>query len=211
MMHTDVSFRRRAIYTGLRPFMPEEQLMEALLLWQDNFATAPRFTLQKFVAELCHDNALRSRRADILLSLVQAMNMPGASLLPDPLASRSGTHAVADEDTLLGSAAAALLEAILTLSAGDNRYQLRLDLLASLDGSRLPQDVFQRVQRWLVDNSPLDGLTGERRILRAVVNQVYVALCQRAGPVETDRVLAAAVDEACAKHPELGEQITSLL
>jgi hypothetical protein len=77
-MNNDLALRRRAIYTGLRPYLEEDALLDALMHWENHFATAPRFTLQKFVAELCKDGDLRSRRADILLSLVQALSMPGS-------------------------------------------------------------------------------------------------------------------------------------
>ena len=209
MMNRDVSFRRRAIYTGLKPYLADEQLIDAVMHWQQHFAEAPRFTLQKFVSELCREGELRARRADILLSLVQAMNMPGASLLPDPLASSAQQQN--QRPAQPGAAFAALMTALFELTPGDNRYQLRLDMLASLDPNRLPQQVFYHVQRWLADNVPIQSLNGDARILRSLVNRAYVMLCERIGPVQADRILAAAVNRACEAHPSLNDEIEALL
>lgn len=210
MMNRDITFRRRAIYTGLKPFMEDDQLMDALMYWQEHFAEAPRFTLQKFVSELCRESELRSRRADILLSLVQAMNMPGNSLLPDPLASRQ-VPAANDHPTQTGTAFAHLLESLFEATPADARYQLRLDMLSSLDARRLPESVYYQVHRWLADNAPIQGLDSDGPVLRSLINRAYVMLCERTGPVEADRILARGVDLAITAKPALKESIERLL
>lgn len=206
-MNRDLSFRRRAIYTGLKPYMEEDALMEALLFWQAQFAEAPRFTLQRFVSELCRGSELRTRRADILLSLVQAMNMPAASLLPDPLRDSTHTPAIGQH----AQAFTALLDALFSQLDDNTRYQLRLDMLAQLERLRLPQAVHHALQRWLNDKSDLPAIEADTRTLQAVVNSAYVQLCAQLGPVVTDRLLAAATDSASTRSPALRAAISALL
>jgi hypothetical protein len=99
-MSNDIALRRRAIYTGLKPYLEDDALLDALMHWENHFATAPRFTLQRFVAELCKEGELRRRRADILLSLVQALSMPATSLLPDPLQHRQQAETASSDDSM---------------------------------------------------------------------------------------------------------------
>jgi hypothetical protein len=205
-MNADISQRRRAIYTGLKPFMDDDSLIDAVMHWEEHFASAPRFTLQKFVSELCREGDLRSRRADILLSLVQAMNMPSQSLLPDPV--QSSPAAKTDRS---GDAFVALARALFDALDNDQRYQLRLDMLASLDGMNLPAHVLHAMNRWLNDNQPLENLHASVTVLRALVNRFYVLLCERLGPVNADKVLSRAVSRAQASDPAVAPNLPSLL
>jgi hypothetical protein len=208
-MSQDIALRRRAIYTGLKPYLDDDALLEALLHWESHFSTAPRFTLQRFVAELCQDAALRARRADILLSLVQALSMPSSSLLPDPLQHRAASPDNTSEDDSL--AFSALLPAFFDAMPKDTQYHMRLDLLASLDPKRLPKSVLVSLQRWLGDKDVLKPVQCDPAILRTLVNRCYVVLCQRIGPVEADRLLAKATDTAHQRHPTLKRAINQLL
>lgn len=208
-MNNDLALRRRAIYTGLRPYLEEDALLDALMHWENHFATAPRFTLQKFVAELCKDGDLRSRRADILLSLVQALSMPAGSLLPDPLQHRQVPVSVVVADD--SQAFSALMMALFELMPKDTQYHLRLDMLASLDPRKLPRSLLVALQRWLGDKDVLKPASCDPDVLRSIVNRCYVLLCERVGPVEADRLLARATDHAQQQQPTLKRAIGQLL
>lgn len=205
-MSTDLSQRRRAIYTGLKPFMDDDSVIDAVMHWEQNFANAPRFTLQKFVSELCRDGDLRTRRADILLSLVQAMNMPSQSLLPDPVQNSPEQQTADSADAFM-----VLTNALFNALDNDQRYQLRLDMLASLDGMGLPAHVLHAMNRWLNDNQALDSLHAPVPVLRSLVNRFYVLLCERLGPVAADRVLSRAVSEAQRAAPDTAARVAAML
>lgn len=207
-MSNDLNLRRRAIYTGLKPFLDDSALLDALLFWEENYAGAPRFTLQRFVSELCREGDLRPRRNDVLRSLVEAMNLPARALLPDPLQRTTRPSATATEV----AAFAALAEALLESTSGTRRFSLRLDLLASLDAQRLPPPVISSLKEWLSD--PHRALHLEQcstAVLRSVINRTYVVLCERCGPVEADRLLALAVKNVEATDPDLAGPLSRLL
>lgn len=207
-MIDDLATRRRAIYTGLKPFMEEQEVIDALMHWESHYATAPRFTLQRFVSELCREGDLRTRRADVLLSLVQAMSMPAQSLLPDPLQRNDARPRLSISET---AAFEALMGALMEASSKDQRYSLRLDLLASLDTRKMPVQFCHALQRWLGDKAPLHVAGIDTRLLRAMINRAYVILCERVGPVQADRILAAAVAHVSRDRPELAPAVEQLL
>src|SRR5690606_26021215 len=137
------------------PFLPREDLLQALSHWEANYADRPRFTLQRFVADICRDEVLRGRRSDILLSLVQAMNMPVASLLPDPLTDRQPARADGPASASTNAAFCALMEALMTIVHLQARHSLRLDLLSSLSRGHTPQVLLGAMQSWLGNDQPL--------------------------------------------------------
>src|SRR5690606_37869598 len=123
--------------------------------------------------ELCQNPELRSRRADMLLSLVQALSMPASSLLPDPLQHRSkaaaaggstGAHAAINDS----SGFVVLMTALFENMTRDVQYHLRLDMLASLDPRRLPRELLANLQRWLGDKDILRPLPADNEVLRSL-------------------------------------------
>lgn len=207
-MSDDLNLRRRAIYTGLKPFLDEGTLLDALLHWEEHYSAAPRFKLQHFVSELCREGDLRPRRNDVLRSLIEAMSLPARALLPDPLqrTARPGASSTEVE------AFATLAEALLNSTAGNQRFSLRLDLLASLDPQRLPPQALSAMKTWLSERGrPLKLERCTTAMLRGMINRLYVVLCERCGPVEADRLLALAVRDVEAARPELSTSLSRLL
>ena len=76
--------RRRAVFTGLRPYFPEHLLMQAVTCWQENYVNKPMFALNKFLFEICDAPALVEQRGDIHRSLMEALWADESTLEPDP-------------------------------------------------------------------------------------------------------------------------------
>ena len=206
----ELSEKRRAIYTGLKPFLPRDDLMAALSHWETHYADRPRFTLQRFVADICRDETLRGRRSNILLSLVQAMNMPVASLLPDPLKDRQPARAGEPMSASTRAAFGLLMEALMTRVPLQARHSFRLDLLSSLS-PHLPPALLSAMQSWLGNDQPLAVPAAPETLMQSLVNRTYVVLCERLGPVAADKVLAEAVRSVQAAHPEMDKALNGLL
>ncbi|WP_111656814.1 hypothetical protein [Isoalcanivorax indicus] len=213
MMSNALSDKRRAVYTGLKPFLPREDLMEALHHWETHYADRPRFTLQRFVADICRDDSLRARRSDILLSLVQAMNLPANALLPDPLKGDALRRPAADDHSAdTASAFCALMEALLTRIPLSQRHAFRLDLLGSVNRQQWPVALVASLQSWLgSDHAPLKVPSVPDPLLQALVNRTYVVLAERLGPVPADRALADALRHVKASQPALDRHLAMLL
>lgn len=208
-MNDEQSIKRRAVYTGLKPFLDTAPLMEAIDHWEHHYANSPRFTLQRFVADICRDHNLRERRSDILLSLVQSMNMSSSSLLPDPHADRPDNGN--PETARMADAFCVLMSTLLECIPADKRHTIRLDLYGSIDQRRLPPTVSAAMQAWLGNDRPLVLPSAPAPVLRALVNRVYVVMCERLGPVDADRVLALATNSSQSARPDLGDPMSLLL
>ena len=187
-MSQELQRRRRAIVTGLTPYMSEPLLIEAISLWQQNYADRPRFSLQGFVSELCQLFDLGERRHQIHMSLVQAMTLSDRELAADPLATSHTDNTDAHPGTL------AFEQLMRHLWAGLGEplaSQLRLDLAARLRSTHTRNEVRLTMEYWL--QSPQRTLAPLAiSDLREQLNRAYVLLCERLGPVGADHQLKEA-------------------
>jgi hypothetical protein len=209
-MSEDWQNRRRAVYTGLHPYLSEEMLIRALEHWEQHYAEAPRFALQRFVHEICQLADLRERRSDIHLNLVQAMNMPADALLDDSPV-RGQVHdpdaATADQYRAFEQ----LLNCFLDQLDESTDQQLRLDLLASLRRQHYSDPLLHQLQRWLLDGEALASGNASIATLRAIVNQAYVLLAQYRGPGTADQTLHQATERVRSAQPALTDALAGLL
>lgn len=209
-MSEDLENRRRAIYTGLKPYLSRPLLEQALEHWEQHYARSPRFALQRFVREVCELADLRERRSDLHLNLVQAMNMPAESLLDDAPA-RTQASQPGGATRAHASAFGALLQRLLEQLDDSTDHQLRLDLLASLRREQFPEVLLHQLQRWLLDREQLDIGDAPLEGLRAIVNRAYVLLAQYQGPVVADQVLHQATADLRNEHPDWVDAMAALL
>lgn len=187
-MSQDLQRRRRAIVTGLMPYMNEPLVLEALRLWQQNYAERPRFSLQGFVSELCQLFDLGERRHQIHMSLVQAMTLSERELADDPLAGSDEHHA---EEHPCSQAFEQMMRSLWDSIGARAASQLRLDLAAQLRSNQVDAEIRLTLEYWLqYPERPLAPLS--LAALRDQLNRTYVLLCERLGPVEADQQLKAA-------------------
>lgn len=214
-MSAEKTLKRRAVYTGLHPYLETDLLTFAMETWETRYADRNNFTLQHFIADLCDLEPVRQQRSRILISLVKAMNTPADALMPDP---RPGTAPVAAlaESAGTSEAFARLLACILDLVPPANRHahlrdNVRLDILDSLDSRTLSPALTGALRAWLSDGDDPNLPEVPPGLLRGLTNRTYVILCERLGPVAADRLLAAAVTHCQADYPELKAQLEQLL
>lgn len=206
--------RRRAVYTGLRPFMEEEQLMASLLIWEARFADGPVYALHGFVSEICQQAGLKSRHGEIYRSLMRALTVDETQLHPDPTA-RLETYAKgrapADapssaEPAPVGDCAhtvvfAAMGDALLGAleeSDAERAFKVRVEVMDRLNEMRLPPRQVQAVNRWLMQQSRDLPCDLDVTVLQELLHRVYVRSCELFGPVRVDQALAEATRRAQA-------------
>lgn len=210
MSEKDLSQRRRAIATGLQDFMDETAVERALRHWESRYADQPSLALQRFVADICNDGALKSQRAAVLRSLLSTMNLPENQLAstpgarPMPSSQRQATlsHSTAFSELML---------ALMNQLGESQQAKLRLDLFAALRRRNLPPSILDALQRWLASRQPLDLDNASAVLLQKLINQYYVLLCESMGPIQADKMLAHAVQKVQRDRPELDTFLGALL
>lgn len=199
-----VARNRRAIYTGLKPFLPEDELMAALALWQARHAHGPAYALHGFLNEICTSAALKALRNDMHRSLRQALFGPDEALEPDPLLQierwnskgRTGTAGAKEtpqspETTVFETLFERFLQLIDEVQPVSLHIRSHIDVHLGRIVANGPLSV--RVSRWLLGKQPRldDGV--KTLELRALLHLAYVLACEYVGPTAADSRLAEAV------------------
>lgn len=205
-----VARNRRAIYTGLKPFFPEDELIAALSIWQARYSDGPAYALHGFLNEICTNEPLKQIRNDLHRSLRQALFGPDEALESDPLlqierwnSTRGGTTKSAQAPVMQSKGSSkpktlvfeSLFEHFLGLVEEEQpialRIRSRIDMHLGKVLSNGPVSV--QVSRWLRGKQARldDGL--EVAEMRTILHMAYVLACEYVGPSVTDRMLAAAV------------------
>lgn len=190
--------KRKAVESGLQPFLSDEALSLALQIWEARYATEPAFALQPFIRELCDNFIPTMPRARVLVqqSLLKALNG-----LPTPTAAAPSTRsptpqtrpqARPEPQSILGNAAVRtcmLLIDSLTdrLSRTDGQF-LRQFLLHHLSELQQPEPAQQALRAWLSHRQPIT-LAIPEVALTQLINLAYIALCERQGPTQADQTL----------------------
>lgn len=205
--------RRRAVFTGLIPYLHGEDLYTALWLWQDKYSTGPAMALHRFINEFACMVTHSVRRSDLHRSLVAAMSKDTVELAPDPYAdmvayrerrlpSAKLTTIVAGEDSS-PTPATVILQSVLQSvfrqldeESASATEKLRRYLSQHLVSIGLELGAFSELSQWLSGLRTRLNHTYAEAHMRALVHVVYVGGCEYLGPMHIDSLLAHAVEEA---------------
>ncbi|HEY8353545.1 MAG TPA: hypothetical protein VIK69_00845 [Methylophilaceae bacterium] len=194
-----LELRRRAIYTGLRPFLTDDELRHALVLWEREFSNKPKFALNVFIARCCDTEDLKEKRAEMLRAVIHAMDLPAEQLLPEPselLLQDEGIKAEPGHELdHVTTVFVALLTAMLKKHDYSTQGGIRNFLVENLQKLRLEARNEQRLRAWLSGQSSQLTVNLGIEVLQKLVNLTYVAMCQYVGPVKADQQLAQALKE----------------
>ena len=190
----DLILRRRAIYTGLRPYLDDESLLEAIHLWQIKYSDKPKFAFAEFLSECCQDKGLRSQRTNILSSIFKALDLPEHALLPDPfdigldhLADLTPTEKICDDTTIVF---VHLLDNLLKSLSDKDALYVRIHILNQFPSLRLDELRKAFLRDWLNHKINQLPVSYDLTVMRQLINFSYVAICELLGPVKADQLLA---------------------
>ena len=216
----DLTLRRKAIFTGMRPYFDDYELLQAIKLWQAEYAQKPKFALSVFVARCCSSPQLKAQRSEILGAIFSALDLPESKLLADPLIvlkhSESLTNAddfTADDKTKVFTA---LMQQILLKFNRQDQMLVSNYLIAHLAKINTDERRKMHLRAWI--SQPGSELTIKTLqanysldILQQLINISYVAMCEYTGPVKADQFLSQAIKETEPFAASLGFKLHDLL
>ncbi len=192
--------KKRAIYTGLHPYLSEDQLMEALIIWESKYANGPGFSVRYYVAELMDRVQPTAEAKKILVTLVSTLGKSEDVLLPDP--SRAlDDYKRFNRIQVNANFSIPILEAFqifivkwLKFAPPKAAEAILKDVIRDIPDLNIDLDLQQSVLDWTckkIDRMRLPHVDASD--LRRVVNVFYVAFCRHHGPTATDEILSKAV------------------
>ncbi|WP_152553392.1 hypothetical protein [Methylotenera sp. L2L1] len=196
----NLTLRRRAIYTGLKPFLNATEMAQALGMWETEFSLKPPYALASFVTRCCTTDALRRIRTQILRALITALESPEALLLSDP-GSQVGKQTLADDkddSTVVldakNSVFVALSSALWTTVDEATEKSIIDFILRNLTHLKLSSEQSRKLKDWFINRNTVFPCNFELTTLQKLINLNYIALCEYYGPVKADKLLSQATN-----------------
>lgn len=215
MSNVELTLRRRAIYTGMRPYFDDEKLLSAINLWQTEYSQKPKFALSVFIARCCDSPELKDERAKILKSIFMALELAPDALLPDPFvelkpANKALATAATDNPQQTVMFVTLLNQLFIKFNKVDEK-QIRDSVLELLGEVKTDRMRMMYIREWFAKNTQTLEGQFDLDVLQKLVNICYMVMCQQLGPVKADQYLAQAIKETEPLASEAGFKLHDLL
>ncbi|HEY7884098.1 MAG TPA: hypothetical protein VIC08_04025 [Cellvibrionaceae bacterium] len=192
-----VSQKRQIVYTVLTRFLQGDELLEALHIWERQYAVKPLFALNDYVAALTRFPGVAGQRKAVIRDLVSLSQKPDG-LLSDPIDKLNNFRR--ENFSELESVVATerldkmfehFLVALETVLSTEDFLKLRLNLLVSLGETNLNATLKNRLRAWFDSDGgskPFSIVCSSGEV-RKIVNRIYVVMCEIFGPMRADEIL----------------------
>ncbi len=192
------SQQRRAVFTGMRPFLKDDELIAALEVWQDKYVGKPKVEFTQFLSESCRSKEIRGKRSAILSSIFNSLTLPEDELLPDPLNLKTNRFefSLEQQETRIETNVvfSAFFQTLLTQLEDGPESHMRQYLVESCDSNfNINAQQMLALKTWLSGVSDVFEVAFHIDDKRKLVNLAYVAMCQHIGPVKADQLLSASI------------------
>lgn len=211
--------RRRAVYSGLYPYIQGDELLDKLCLWQQQYSDLPSFAIVNFVTEIVEDTLLAPKRASIHLSITSALMLAEDDLAPDPLEDMHEylirTKGAEKANLILGKAKQEavkskkfdsradickvyemVIEQFLKLVAEKNvqaAKEIETSIVSKFIELQVGKEGIKAIQKWLKGSALLQISTDVDK-LRDSLNTAYITSCSWIGPATTDKIMNAVIE-----------------
>lgn len=218
MNASELITRKRAVYTGLQPFLRDSELMEALILWESRYINEPKFSVRYFIGDLSKRINRPGDAKKLFINLVATMNKPAEQLLPDPTTAleaykrRRSVAATPEYAIPEIEAFKVLIQKWLSLEKSAAAADINRFVMLNLDRLKINPDLKIQTARWLADERKDIIVTNiQLKDLRKIINLFYIAFCEYVGPVKADTLLADAVSRLKSNGGAVFSEIFSRL
>ena len=209
MVSKSHTLKKRIVFTALSPHLSEEKLLEALIIWETNFADSPSVSVQKYLREIKDKVAPEMDARDALMSLVRTGAVPESKLLADPSMQIEAykSYRKAKErlrythpDVAVFIALILSWRKMLTTVENNKVYEFVSENINSVDVNKETATSFVV---WLrVTNIEFQSYNAEIVELRELISLFYAGSCESVGPVKTDVILRKVVQTVKGQHPD---------
>lgn len=193
---TDTRRKQTAIYHCLKELLTPQQLMEAMLLWQDKHAQRQGLAVRYFADDVAALTGGRHSSKVLTLKMVSAI--AGARIdQADPSEHIAAYRVqvgryVASQKSSQVTAFNLLINKLLLLAGDETAATVKKQVRAQVGAGTQFSSTLQTALVKALRAEPFELALGDVAVahLKMAINLFYVALCDTVGPVHADRLFA---------------------
>ncbi|HEY7773867.1 MAG TPA: hypothetical protein VIC26_11850 [Marinagarivorans sp.] len=191
--------KQNIIFTSLRRYLQGDDLLQAMVIWQDKYAEKPGFSVRYFADDVAKLAGPHVKPKELVGHMVVALNTPkypaeDATAALEQYRLRNGLNKESTLSTPELNAATVLLKKVADLTDPSIQRQIQMDVALAVSKAPIAPPLKTQILRWF-DNSDyrFRAITFDIRDLRAVISLSYATYCDSLGPVKTDQLFAEAL------------------
>ena len=211
--------QRRALYTVLREWLDEKNLLEALQVFEDQFQGQPAIAVHEYLTRIAPLYRDRVDAKTLRRNLMQILVRRSAELEPDPLPLLQQWRAEQSTQQLKiqGRQPTPEQQALHQLVSGMmrklnllQRKQMHIGIAGQLK-QHFINGSYDALAQYLLTDNPLHLAPFDDRTLRTFFNVIYVAACEVLGPVGADRWFGGCIAQLREKDQTAGNALNRYL
>ncbi len=208
--------QRRAIYTVLQEWLNEDQIIEALMVFEEHHKGKPSIAIHEYLTRISHLFEQTMDTKHIRRRLMEVLVRRSHDLAPDPmpLLQRARAKSASDVFDLKPSkeqlALHSLISELMRKASVGQRKQLHEQLAHQL-GKRFVNGSYNLLAQYLLSDNPQYLARFDDRALQDFFTVIYVACCEVLGPIKTDQWFGSAVHHIQQQDAAAGEQLNRYL
>lgn len=211
--------QRRALYTVLREWLDEHNVLQALQVFEEKFHDQPSIAMHDYLTRIAPLYRDRVDAKTLRRQLMQVLVRRSSELEPDPLPLLQKWQARNDGVMLNGRDAMpspeqlalhALVSAMLRKLPVLQRKQLHASIAQQLK-QHFVNGSYDALARYLMSDNPHNLANFDDRTLRTFFSLIYVAACDVLGPVSADRWFAGGLAQLRETDQVAGDAVNRYL
>jgi len=208
--------QRRAIYTVLQEWLNEDQIVEALLVFEEHHKGKPSIAIHEYLTRISHLFEQKMDTKQIRRRLMEVLVRRSNDLAPDPMPmlhrarAKSASEAFDLQPSEEQLALHSLISALMRKASSGQRKQLHEQLATRL-GKRFVNGSYDLLAQYLICDNPQYLARFDDTALQEFFTVIYVSCCEVLGPVMTDQWFGSAVLQVRQQDETAGAQLDRYL
>ena len=211
--------QRRALFTVLQEWLDETSLMDALLIFEEQFQGRPTIAVHDYLTRIAPLYKDKVEAKTLRRNLMQLLVSRSQDLAPDPLPQLEKFRArqVAARDLRFDLQPSAEQLALHQLISGmmhkvpiTQRKQLHTHIAQQLK-TRFRNGSYDQLAQYMLADNPQYLAGFEDKALRDFLSLIYVAACEVLGPVAADRWFGGSIASVRQHEPAISEAVNRYL
>ena len=192
-----------AIYQAFKPYLSHDQLMHALICWEDKYSQGSTFSVRYYIAEIhksiANNVQARTLHVSLVTELARGTNNGDHSAGPlvESYRSKFNLNSVRPKYSLPETDAfVCLLEKLLTSIEMRFRNRVLSEFKMHVNQMKIEIELRSNVLAWLDDHKREIRIREVKTFdLRTLTTAFYSVCCSHIGPVETDRLFSKTLQQ----------------
>ncbi len=201
-----LEYKRRAIFTVLSEIITDNDLLDIMWHWQNNYSNKSHFELNHFLSDCKHYPEISENRSSLYRKLIAIFVAERNNLKSDPwhlmqeYEKESIKATKFSENDNWTEIFSCVMNRIFENLRSDTQRSIIRYVIQYLNKVDLPESLAYSYHAWADERRLINTHAATSTQLKKLLNLTYIGLCEYVGPTNADQLLSGAIEHAQLVH-----------